>query len=213
MNLIYFILFHLLINNLKIFSYKKFQGNFFLKFNRAKRYSDFSLAGMISNEDSRVNKSERSRSSLTMKYPMPITIISGFLGAGKTTFLKHMIQNESGKKFGLVVNDMASVNIDSKMIKQITKNAFDGVDTLELSNGCVCCSLAEDLIGSIIKLVDTAEIKKSSYDHIVVECSGIAEPRAIRFYFYFYFFNKKKLSYIVWILLLFIVYCSFFKIN
>ena len=72
-----------------------------------------------------------------MKYPMPITIISGFLGAGKTTFLKHMIQNESGKKFGLVVNDMASVNIDSKMIKQITKNAFDGVDTLELSNGCV----------------------------------------------------------------------------
>ena len=67
--------------------------------------------------------------------------------AGKTTFLQHMIQNEVGMKFGLVVNDMASVNVDSKLIRQQTSDG--GVDTLELQNGCVCCSLAEDLIGYI----------------------------------------------------------------
>lgn len=123
---------------------------------------------------------QESKKAQKGKLPMPITVLSGFLGAGKTTFLQHMIQNEKGLKFGLVVNDMASVNVDSKYIKKVTKNEFDGVDTLELSNGCVCCSLAEDLVGSVIKLVDMAEAKGAYYDHIVVECSGIAEPRAIR---------------------------------
>ena len=68
---------------------------------------------------------------------------------GKTTFLQHMIHNEVGMKFGLVVNDMASVNVDSKLIRQQTSDGFGGVDTLELQNGCVCCSLAEDLIGCL----------------------------------------------------------------
>ena len=123
---------------------------------------------------------EPSNKKSSGKLPMPITVLSGFLGAGKTTFLQHMIENEKGLKFGLVVNDMASVNVDSKYIKKMTSNAFDGVDTLELSNGCVCCSLAEDLVGSVIKLVEMAEAKQSWYDAIIVECSGIAEPRAIR---------------------------------
>jgi G3E family GTPase len=83
-------------------------------------------------------------------------------------------------KFGLVVNDMATVNVDSKLIKQQTVGSFDGVDTLELQNGCVCCSLAEDLIASVSKLVSIAEGKQTNYDHIIVECSGIAEPRKIR---------------------------------
>ena len=111
---------------------------------------------------------------------MPITILSGFLGAGKTSFLQHVLHSQTGMKFGLVVNDMATVNVDSKLIKQQTIGAFDGVDTLELQNGCVCCSLAEDLIASVSQLVTIAERKQTNYDHVIVECSGIAEPRKIR---------------------------------
>jgi hypothetical protein len=111
---------------------------------------------------------------------MPITVLSGFLGAGKTSFLQHVLHSQNGMKFGLVVNDMATVNVDSKLIKQQTVGSFDGVDTLELQNGCVCCSLAEDLIASVSKLVSIAEGKQTNYDHVIVECSGIAEPRKIR---------------------------------
>lgn len=111
---------------------------------------------------------------------MPITVLSGFLGAGKTTFLNHLLNNKEGKRFGLVVNDMASVNVDAKQIKQTNFAASDGIDTMELQNGCVCCSLAEDLIASVAKLNDLAELRGLQYDHIILECSGIAEPRKIR---------------------------------
>jgi len=112
---------------------------------------------------------------------MPVTVLSGFLGAGKTSFLQHVIAStdDSKQKFGLVVNDMATVNVDSKLIKAQSAS-FDGIDTMELQNGCVCCTLAEDLMASVSRLVSLSEAKGSNYDHIVVECSGIAEPRKIR---------------------------------
>lgn len=109
--------------------------------------------------------------------PMPITVLSGFLGAGKTTFLNRLLANKQGVRFGLVVNDMASVNIDAKQINRM--NLGNGIDTMELANGCVCCSMAEDLMASVSKLIDLADTQ-GEYDHIVVECSGIAEPRRIR---------------------------------
>lgn len=115
--------------------------------------------------------------------PMPITVLSGFLGTGKTTFLNHLLQNQEGLKVGLVVNDMASVNVDAKQIRSQTINNIDGIDTMELQNGCICCSLAEDLIASISKLVTMSEVKGQRYDHILVECSGIAEPKRIRDFF------------------------------
>ena len=112
---------------------------------------------------------------------MPVTVLSGFLGAGKTSFLQRVIAStdNSQQKFGLVVNDMATVNVDSKLIKAQSAS-FDGIDTMELQNGCVCCTLAEDLMASVSRLVGLSEAKGVDYDHIVVECSGIAEPRKIR---------------------------------
>jgi G3E family GTPase len=112
----------------------------------------------------------------------PITVLSGFLGAGKTTFLNHLLDNRQGLRFGLVVNDMASVNIDAKQVRSQTM-LKDGIETMELQNGCVCCSLSDDLIASISRLVDISAQKNEKYDHIVVECSGIAEPRRIACFF------------------------------
>jgi G3E family GTPase len=115
--------------------------------------------------------------------PMPITVLSGFLGAGKTTFLNHLLTNQQGLKVGLVVNDVASVNVDAKQIRSQSFTSSGSIDTMELQNGCICCSLAEDLIASISKLVSLSELKKERYDHIIVECSGVAEPRNIRDFF------------------------------
>ncbi len=120
------------------------------------------------------------RSTSTTTKPVPITVLSGFLGAGKTSFLNHLIKNQDSHKFGLVVNDMATINVDAKQIRHQTFGSADGIDTMELQNGCICCSMAEELIASVSKLVTMSEIKGSRYDHIIVECSGIAEPRKIR---------------------------------
>ena len=113
---------------------------------------------------------------------IPVTVLSGFLGSGKTSFLQHIIRNNenSKQKIGLVVNDMAAVNVDSKLIKAQTLGSFDGIDTVELQNGCVCCTLADDLMSSVSRLVGLSNAKGVDYDHIIVECSGIAEPRKIR---------------------------------
>lgn len=110
----------------------------------------------------------------------PVTILSGFLGAGKTSFLDGLISNTKGTKYGLVVNDMASINIDSQQMKKRQDEGGAEFDQIQLENGCVCCSLGEDLLMSVSQLSYDAVRNNKSYDHIVVECSGIAEPRNIR---------------------------------
>eukprot|EP00605_Chrysophyceae_sp_TOSAG23-4_P002820 GSChrysophyteH1.ASY1.ANO1.3105.1 assembled CDS len=116
---------------------------------------------------------------------IPITVISGFLGAGKTTFLQQVLNSsatgsdsngaKTGKSFGLLVNDVASLNVDAKLLKKQSN-----VDTLELEDGCICCTLADDMLSSLTRLLELSEKRKSTHDHIVLECSGIAEPRNIR---------------------------------
>ena len=131
---------------------------------------------------SRINMSSED-AGYKVEKKMAITVLSGFLGAGKTTFLQNILKTEQSSKFGLVVNDVASVNVDSKLIRSQTmtnNNIYDGVDTMELQNGCVCCTLAEDLMASVSKLVSLSQARGVDYDHIIVECSGIAEPRKIR---------------------------------
>ncbi len=123
-------------------------------------------------------------STSTQMPSMPITVLSGFLGAGKTTFLRNVLDSSTtkGQSFGLLVNDMASMNIDGKLLKIQSANQANGldIDTLELENGCVCCTLAEDMLASVSQLAHVAQERQRPYDHIVIECSGIAEPRKIR---------------------------------
>jgi len=108
----------------------------------------------------------------------PITLLSGFLGAGKTTLLRRLLENRRGLRVGVVVNDVAAVNVDAQLISSQVAGA-DGVEVAELQNGCVCCSLADDLFNSIAEILARSS-KGRGFDHLVVELSGVSEPEAIR---------------------------------
>lgn len=114
------------------------------------------------------------------RQPIPITLLSGFLGAGKTTMLKHLLQNKAGLKVGVVVNDVAEINIDASLIAVRGGGNYAKDDTVELQNGCACCSASEELLQSVEKLMDISEKRGVPWDHIVIESSGVAEPKEIR---------------------------------
>ncbi|PHR81281.1 MAG: 4-hydroxytetrahydrobiopterin dehydratase [Colwellia sp.] len=108
---------------------------------------------------------------MVQKSKLPVTVLSGFLGAGKTTVLRHILNNRQGKKVAIIVNDMSEINIDSAMIQnEVSLNRSDE-KLVEMSNGCICCTLREDLLIEVTKLA-----KDGRFDYLVIESTGISEP-------------------------------------
>ena len=125
-----------------------------------------------------------------MKNRLPVTVLSGFLGAGKTTMLNHILANRQGMRVALIVNDMSEVNIDAALVRDGGANLSRTEEQLvEMTNGCICCTLRDDLLKEVRALAE-----QGRFDYLLIESTGIAEPLPVAATFDFRDENGQSLS-------------------
>jgi cobalamin biosynthesis protein CobW len=106
---------------------------------------------------------------------IPVTVITGFLGAGKTSLVRHLLENAGGRKLALVINEFGDIGVDAEILKGCGDETCNEDDLIELTNGCLCCTVADEFLPTLEMLLDRPE----PVDHIIIETSGLALPKPL----------------------------------
>ena len=106
---------------------------------------------------------------------IPVTVITGFLGAGKTSLIRHLITHAGSRRLALLINEFGELGIDGEILKACGDEACGEDDIIELTNGCICCTVADDFLPALTTLLDRVD----KPDHILIETSGLALPKPL----------------------------------